>query len=321
DPYIYDDRLSAAVIEFQKQNGLKPDGIVGSQTLEILNKTNKQKIGQIIANLERLRWVEENKPDKFVVVNIPSATLWAVDGGKVQFEMPVIVGRKKRPTNTFVAQITGVRFNPTWTVPPTIKKEDILPKLKEDPEYLSSKGMELVSGVGENALTIDPASVDWAAISEDDLKQFNMVQTPGSHNPLGQIRVLMPNRYNIYLHDTNERGYFSRASRAASSGCVRLKEPKKMADFIMRSGKSWNDAQMESLLGAGKMRDVFIKNPIPVYLLYYTVWINEKGELVYGNDLYGYDKKLIKMLSDIDGILIPVDNNGSIRAAMSGLNN
>ena len=321
EPYLYDDDLAEAVIEFQRKNSLKPDGLIGRQTLEILNKTRSTKMRQLIANLERLRWVEENKPDKFVVVNIPSATLWAVEGGDVQFEMPVIVGRKKRPTNMFITKIDGVRFNPTWTVPPTIKKEDILPKLRENPEYLSQKGMELVMGQGGDAMTIDPVSVDWSNISEDELKYFRMVQTPGRNNPLGRIRVLMPNQYNIYLHDTNQPHYFSRASRAASSGCVRMKEPEKMAEFIMKSRKGWGSEDMQKSLARGKMRDVFINDPIPVYLLYYTVWINEKDELVYGSDLYDHDKSLIKMLSDIDGILIPVDNRKSTKGAMSFVSN
>lgn len=312
DPLLYDDALAAEIIEFQRENSLKPDGIIGRQTLEILNIKREQKLHQLIANMERLRWVEEDKPDKFVVVNIPSATLWAIDDGRVEFEMPVIVGRKKRPTNMFITEIHGVRFNPTWTVPPTIKKEDILPKLQEDPEHLMQKGMELVLGRGEEAVTIDPTSVDWLNITEEELKAFRMVQMPGGNNPLGSVRVLMPNRYNIYLHDTNTPQDFIRAARALSSGCVRLKEPERMASFIMRERKGWDDYTMEEIFGEQEMKDLYVAQPIPVYLLYYTVWVNEEGDLVYGHDLYDYDNKLIKMLSNLDGFLIPVDNNENI---------
>lgn len=308
DPLLYDDQLAAAVIRFQQENGLKDDAIVGGQTLEILNRSRKEKILQLIANLERLRWVEEKKPEKFVVVNIPSATLWAVDHGKVEFEMPVIVGRKKRSTNIFRTEITGVRFNPDWTVPPTIKRDDILPKLREDPEYLTNKGMQLISGRGDEAVTLDPHAFDWQNVTEDELKDLRMVQIPGAHNPLGRVRILMPNGYNIYLHDTNERQYFSRANRAASSGCVRMKDPVKMANFILRVKNGWDEYSADTIIQTGKMRDVFIQKTVPVYLLYYTVWLNDAGEVVYGNDLYEFDRDLIKMLEDIDGFFIPMDN-------------
>ncbi len=308
EPYVYDDSLAAAVIKFQRENSLKDDGIVGGQTLNILNISKEQKIHQVIANLERLRWVDENKPDKFVVVNIPSATLWAVDNGKVEFEMPVIVGRQKRPTNMFITEIEGVRFNPNWTVPPTIKKDDILPKLRENPDYLSEKGMELIGMTEEGQMTLDPTVIDWSTITEADLKYLRFVQDAGDNNPLGRVRVLMPNRYNIYLHDTNEKNYFDKAGRAVSSGCVRMKDPERMAAFIMRNRSTWEDGDMEAMFAQGKTRDISIDTPIPVYMLYYTVWINQNGDLVYGNDLYGHDENLIKMLSELDGIFIPVNN-------------
>jgi murein L,D-transpeptidase YcbB/YkuD len=253
--------------------------------------------------------VDENKPDKFVVVNIPSATLWAVEGGKVAFEMPVIVGRTKRPTNMFITEIQGVRFNPNWTVPPTIKRDDILPKLQADPEYLTHKGMELIGLTDQGRVSLDPASIDWSTITAEDLQSLRFVQDAGNNNPLGRVRVLMPNAYNIYLHDTNEKYYFDRSQRAVSSGCVRMKDPELMAEFIMKNRSSWEDGDMEAMFAHGKTRDVSIDTPIPVYLLYYTVWVNQKGDLVYGNDLYNHDESLIKMLSELDGIFIPVNNN------------
>ena len=308
DPYLYDDRLAAALLQFQRDNGLKDDGIVGGQTLGILNQAREDKIEQIIANLERLRWVEDQKPDTFVIVNIPSAKLWAVKNGEVKFDMPVVVWRSSRPTNFFRTEITGVRLNPTWTVPPTIKREDIVPKLLEDPEYLTQRGMQLISGQGEEAMSVDPASVDWQMMTPEALKALRMVQIPGRNNPLGQYRVHMPNSYNIYLHDTNEQNNFIQASRAISSGCLRMKEPKLMTDFILEQRSDWNEEKHDAIIATGATRDLYIQNPIPVYLLYYTVWINEKNEIVYGNDLYKFDRDLIKMLKDIDGIFIPVDN-------------
>ncbi|MAF97529.1 MAG: murein L,D-transpeptidase [Micavibrio sp.] len=312
DALFYDAELARAVTRFQRESGVKPDAIIGRQTLELLNVTRDDKIKQLIANLERLRWVDDYKPNKFIVVNIPSATLWAVDKGQVSFEMPVIVGKSKRPTNMFITEIHGVRFNPNWTVPKTIKEKDILPELIKNPAYLTDKDMELIMGQGADAVSIDPTSIDWSSMSKSDLKYFNMVQSPGSNNPLGRYRVLMPNPYNIYLHDTNSPEYFEKASRALSSGCIRMKDPARVADFIMHSNEDWSEDVMQQTLNKGKMRDLYIQQTIPVYLLYYTVWMNESEEIVYGRDLYRHDQTLFNLLSELDGIFIPVDNNGNI---------
>lgn len=308
DEYLYDDKLAFEVIRFQRENDLMDDGIVGRQTLAILNKSRKDRVNQLIANLERLRWVEDEKPQDFVVVNIPSATLWAVEDNRVAFEMPVIVGRSKRPTNIFRTEITGLRLNPDWTVPPTIKKEDIIPKLQEDPEYLLQKGMQLISGRGEEAMTLDPSIVDWNTITEEELRGLRMVQVPGDQNPLGRYRVHMPNSYNIYLHDTNERYLFDRASRAVSSGCIRMKDPERMAHFILKQRNNWSQDKHDRILASAAKTDLYIQNPIPVYILYYTAWLDSEGQVIYGQDLYDFDRNLIKMLRDIDGIFIPVDN-------------
>ena len=308
DALLYDDALAAAVMKFQRENDLKDDGVIGSNTLQALNRTRKDKIHQVIANLERLRWVEEKRPEKFVVVNIPSYTLWAIDDGKVEFEMPVVVGRPVRPTQSFIADIRGVRFNPDWTVPPTIKKNDILPKLQEDPEYLLNKGIELSRGHGSDRETLDSTAVDWENITWKELNAMSMVQVPGAHNPLGQIRILMPNEYNIYLHDTNHPEHFVNPERAESSGCIRLKEPKKMAQFVMKGNPGWEQGKLESMLALRGTRDVLIEQDIPVYVLYYTAWSDEQGRIVYGNDIYKQDSKLIEALAKLDGFRIPGHN-------------
>ncbi len=313
DKYKYDDNLVAAVQEFQAKNGLKPDGLIGRQTLFALNQGKDQKIKQLIVNLERLRWTPSQKPDRFIVVNIPSYTLWAVEGGKVAFEMPVVVGRKKRETLSFVSHIHGVRFNPTWTVPKTIKKEDILPKLRKNPEYLAGKGMELYEGVGKSAVTLDPTVVDWENVTKEDLAGFRMVQKSGANNPLGRIRVLMPNAHNIYLHDTNEKSLFSRTNRAKSSGCVRMKDPHKVARFILKAKSGWNDEKTKSVLNRGRMADIYTNEKMPVYILYNTAWIGAEGQIVYSNDIYGHDKNLLQLLGKLDGIPNFRDNNGEVK--------
>lgn len=284
-----------------------------SQTYEHLRETlidlykspqeNKDKIEKIIVNMERMRWLDPKRPERFVVVNIPSTRLWAIENGKVVHDLPVIVGRPKRPTNIFTTQITGVRLNPSWTVPPTIKKEDIWPKLKEDPTYLSTKGMSLISYAQDNK-KVDPAEIDWNAISKNDLNKFGMVQIPGQHNPLGQVRVLMPNKYDIFIHGTNRVSDFSQDSALLSSGCIRMKNPEILADFIMKNDTDWREGRAKDIIDSGKSRDVITEHPIPIYLLYHTVWVDQQGVLVYGDDIYKQDPKILKSLERIDGFVV-----------------
>lgn len=305
DIFLYDDALAAAVENFQRESGLKDDGIVGETTLKLLNRSKSAKMLQIIATLERLRWVNEARPEKFALVNIPSATLWAIEQGKIVFEMPVIVGKPELSTQTFITLIRGVRFNPQWTVPTSIIQKEIWPKLRANPHYLADKGMELIRLNGGGGEVIDPAGIDWKTITARDLKRLEMRQIPGAHNPLGRIRILMPNRYDIYLHDTNQPQFFGKAQRAQSHGCIRMSEPMKMAAFVLSDEKGWDEARMQKLIDAGKTRDVAIATPIPVYILYYTVWVDDAGKVTYGNDIYDADPKLIELLNNIKGFYVP----------------
>lgn len=304
----YDDALAAAVIQFQTEHGVKADGIIGPQTVALMNITARDKRDQIIANLERLRWAHTDRPDKFVIVNIPAAKLWAIEEGKVAFDMPVIVGRPERATPSFQTEITGVRLNPTWTVPPTIKKKDILPKLQTDPMYLIDKGIELSAVIEGQRVTVDPLSIDWTTVKPEEMHMVRLVQIPGDHNPLGKIRVLMPNEFDIYLHDTNQKDYFNKADRAQSSGCMRMQDPQKMAEFILRSKAGWKTDRLESILAAGQLKDISIDMSIPVYVQYYTVWMNEKNAIVFGQDIYGKDKVLLNALAKLDGFDLQAHN-------------
>lgn len=297
----YDDALARRVMEFQSEHGFAPDGIIGPSTQKILNQSRTAKITQLVANLERQRWMDRTKPDKYVMVNIPSATLWAVEKGRTPLQMKVIVGKENRPTNSFKTTITGVRFNPTWTVPPTIKREDYLPKLVEDPEYLTKRGIE----IRYDGQTVDPATVDWSQVPWEEARNLTMVQQSGPTNPLGRIRILMPNNYNIYLHDTNDRTAFSRNARTLSSGCIRVEKPEELANFILAENENWSTAAMQAEFDKAKMRDIRAANPIPVYLVYNTIWEMDGGKLIYGYDLYSLDDQLMGAIGAINGFKPP----------------
>jgi L,D-transpeptidase YcbB len=296
---LYDDPLARMVMEFQQHHGLKDDGIIGPQTVQFFNQTYLERYRQVVANLERLRWLDPAKPTKYIVINIPAATLWAINNDKVVAEMPVIVGRAKRPTAQFKTEVVGVRFNPTWTVPLVIKVEDFLPELRKDPEFLNKKGIVLLQK-GDDGKTfepIDPTSVDWTELQDADMEHFRMVQGAGRSNALGKIRILMPNQYGIYLHDTNTPEYFRDDKRTISSGCVRLSDPQTIARFVMEGTPGWSEEKMVKYLAADdKTVDQIAKPSFPVILLYQTAWLKKDGSLVLAYDLYEEDIKLYNEL-------------------------
>lgn len=292
----YDDFLAAAVERFQAEHGLDPDGIIGPKTLALINRTPNEKLEQIVANMERLRWRYAQKPGKYIEVNIATQMLKAVEKGRVVHHMPVVVGSKIRQTEEFNVEADGVRFNPTWTVPMKLKMQDFLPKLRKDPNVLASLNMELYKGYGRNAVRLDPLEINWNRVGWREMGKIRMVQTPGDHNALGRIRVLMHNEFAIYLHDTNHPEVFERTDRTASSGCVRLSDPAIIAHFMLSENDDWSNERMEELLDDMKTKDISAEQPVPVYIYYQTIWFDEDGQLVFGPDVYGRDKKLANVM-------------------------
>lgn len=307
DGDLYDDKLARDVAKFQRASGLKADAILGRRTFAALNQGRKDRLIKLIANMERQRWMDRRMPERYIVVNVPAMTLWAIEGNRIALEMPVVVGREKRATNSFITNITGIRFNPSWNVPDTIKTEDYLPALQADPQALKKKGIELIHYTSDGYETIDPASIDWASMTPQTIKAVGMIQNPGDDNALGRIRVLMPNKYNIYLHDTNSPELFRKDFRALSSGCIRLAEPEKVANFILSPNRNWSDEKMAGYLEKTKTVEVRAEKTLPVFILYQTIWLDDGGEIVYGDDLYGNDLKLIKELKRIGQLDIPIN--------------
>lgn len=309
---FYDDKTASAMMNFQRDNGLEPDGVIGPRTLALLNRSHRDQMEQVIANLERLRWMDQNKPDRYILVNIPSQRLWAVEKGKVVHEMDVIVGKPERQTMAFKAEVQGIRFNPKWHVPQGIKVKDFLPKLRQDPNYLAHKGIEIYDG-GRN---VDGNDIDWSNMSGRDMSRLSMVQSQGSHNALGRIRVLMPNEFDIYLHDTNTPEYFEKTQRTLSSGCVRLSHPEDIARFVLSRNEGWTEEKMDATIERGATVEVASAEPFPVYLVYQTMWLDSDGRLVYGADVYKRDNRLIKALAQNNDYHIP--ESGRTRMAEAG---
>gem|GEM_PF-3894942 len=291
DPYTYDAILGQAVKNYQARHGLKPDGIVGTGTLRFLNMTLMDEREQIITNLDRLRQIDFRKrPLTRVDVDIARYWMEVYEDGNRIMAMPVVVGSPRRQTNVFKTTMVGVRINPGWTLPPTIKTEDYIPKLRENPEWVAEQGVKIYTDWTAEAEPVDPTLVDWSMLTDSQIKAMRMFKPAGVTNPLGSYRFLMPNRHDIYLHDTNQKDLFGVPMRARSSGCVRIPKPKELAEFLLRNDNGWTAEKINKVLKRGKTFDIRARREVPVYFDYKTAWIDEDGKLILGFDVYDFDK-------------------------------
>jgi murein L,D-transpeptidase YcbB/YkuD len=285
----YDATLAAGVRHFQARHGLAADGAVGPPTLAALNVPVAARIDQLRANLERARWVLYDPESEFLVVNIAGFELYLVRRGEVAYRTRVQVGRPYRQTPIFKAEMTYLVVNPTWTVPPTIFRNDILPQLRRDPAYLATRNIEVLDSTGA---VIDAATVDWSGRS----LPYRLVQRPGADNALGRIKFMFPNEHAIYLHDTPSRDLFERDSRAFSSGCIRVENPFELAELLL--GRPGSRERLDELVASGRMETVFLPKPMTVMLLYWTAEPDADGQVAFFPDLYERDAAVIAALAE-----------------------
>jgi len=292
DANLYDANLQAAMRRFQVRHGLDADGVVGAKTLEAINVTPAQRRQQVVLNMERWRWLAEDLGEKHVLVNIAGFELKVIDHNTTVLRKPVIVGRDYRRTPVFSDRIRYIVFNPTWTVPHKLAVKDKLPEIKKDPSYLQRLGFS-VFDQAQNP--VDPMQVDWSSITERGFP-YRLVQAPGPLNALGQVKFMFPNPYDVYLHDTPSRELFSKSDRAFSSGCVRVSEPMDLAELLLKDN-GISRAQIDDILAKGELNTVFLKNPIPVHIEYWTAWIDSKDQLNFRSDIYERDPPLAAALA------------------------
>jgi L,D-transpeptidase YcbB len=293
--------------------GLIPDGIVGSSTLDVLNVSAKDRLTQILINLERWRQMPHDLGERYVEVNIPDFSLKVVDQGKVVQTMRVIVGRKDRPTPTFIGRMTYLEFNPYWTVPPKIAKKDILPKIQNDPSFLIRKQIRVFENWNATAAELDPLSIDWNALSDEKFP-YRLRQEPAVSNALGQIKFMFPNKLNVYLHDTPSKELFLRRQRNFSSGCVRVENPFKLAAYLLNADDNWSPPKLRHILDdeSKKPKVILLKKPVPIYLLYWTTWVEDDDSVHFRNDIYGYDQTLFELLKKQPSIIRTCQNDSTV---------
>jgi murein L,D-transpeptidase YcbB/YkuD len=267
---IFDAELEMSVRKFQQSHGLKPDGIVNKTTLSEMNISVVDRIQQIIINMERCRWLANETQQAYIMVNIPQFKLYVFEKDSLVFDCKVVVGKETNRTAIFKGNMKYVVFSPYWNVPPNILKKEVLPAIRKNNNYLSINNME------------------W----------FNngVRQLPGPWNALGGVKFLFPNGYDIYLHDTPSKSLFNESTRTFSHGCIRISEPKRLAMYLLADQQQWTSESIDSAMSSRIEKFVPLKKPVPVYVVYFTAFVDSDGVLNFSKDVYGRDEKLKRMI-------------------------
>jgi murein L,D-transpeptidase YcbB/YkuD len=285
----YDDEVIAAVKKYQTEQYLGADGVAGAATLAALNVPVEARIDQVRVNMERARWLLYKLQGTFVIVDIAGYKVAMYRDGLPIWRSRVQVGKPVRSTPVFQAEITYITFNPTWTVPPTILKQDVIPKVQNDPGYLAANRIRVLDREGNE---LDPSSVDWS-----NPRGIHLRQDAGPDSSLGQVAIRFPNDYAIYLHDTPHRELFAKTVRATSSGCIRVENPLQLVELLFNDPVRWNSAGIQKQLANGRTENIPLPVKVPVLLAYWTVDLSNDGRVTFKPDIYDFDARVLQGLS------------------------
>jgi L,D-transpeptidase YcbB len=281
---VFTDTLEMAVKKFQHRHGYKEDGIISAQLIKDMNVPVTKRLMEILINMDRMRWMPQKPTGNLIVVNIPEFMLHVYDGKSKVFDMVVVVGRVGNNTMMFNGDLNQIVFSPYWNVPASIIKSEIMPAIARNPGYLARKNMEQIGS--------------------------NIRQKPGPGNALGKVKFIFPNSFNMYFHDTPSKSLFGQDKRAFSHGCIRLSEPQKMAEWLLRNDPNWNTDKIVSAMNQTTEKGVKLKEAIPVFIIYYTAWVDEDGQLNFRDDVYKHDNELMNKMftTTLNTKIIKVDN-------------
>lgn len=294
DPAQSDD-LDRAIRRFQARNGLDVDGRVGLRTLAALNVSARARIEQLRVNLERWRWLPRSFEPLYVTVNVADARLAVIDGEKPLLTSRVVVGDRRHPTPIFRALATQVTVNPPWNVPPSIARAEILPRLRRDPGYLRAENMILLNGPPDDPHGL---TVNWRALSPARFP-YRIQQLPGPGNALGAVKLELPNRFDVYLHDTPAKALFARSDRALSHGCIRVEAISPLAAIALGGNPEGVAELREAMSVAPETRHLTLRRPLPIYVLYWTAVANADGTVGFRDDIYRRDERLLAVLDQL----------------------
>ncbi len=290
---LYEGEVVEAVRKYQEENGLDPDGIIGPATLSHLNMSVIDRIYQVLANLERWRWLPRDRGDFYVQVDVPGFRVNIVKNGEVVFSTRVVVGKPTNQTAIFSDQIEHLVVNPFWNVPRSLASEQMLPMLRSDASYYINQNFETYSLASGQA--VDASTVNWSEISASNLP-YRFRQRPGSNNALGTVKFMFPNRHAIYLHDTPAKNLFERTVRAYSYGCVRVYQPMEFADALLSNDPRLDVQGVRAGIRSGENRTMVLTDKIPIHITYITAWA-EDGRINYRDDVYGHDRRVAAALN------------------------
>jgi murein L,D-transpeptidase YcbB/YkuD len=270
------DRTSLRALKrMQKRFGLKPDGIIGPRVLEALNVPIEQRIQQVLVNMERMRWLPDWSNESRIVVNIPEFKVHVYEKNEEVLNMSIVVGKAATRTVIFSGELKYIVLSPYWNVPASITRNEILPAMQRNSNYLRAHNMEITGY--RNGIPV-------------------IRQKPGAANALGNVKFLFPNKYSIYLHDTPAKTLFEKEQRAFSHGCIRLSRPVDLAAYLLKNDPQWTDRTIKKEMHRETERWVTLENPVPVYIVYLTTWVDSSGKLNFRNDIYGHDQSMVEQL-------------------------
>jgi murein L,D-transpeptidase YcbB/YkuD len=279
----FDTYVDAAVKRFQTRHGLPADGVTGKYTFAAMNVSAPVRLGQLETNLVRLRSMSGFLGDRYVMVNIPAAQIEAVEGNRVVSRHTAIVGKIDRQTPILNSKINEIIVNPYWNAPESIVIKDIIPKMRQDPTYLTANSIRLIAPDGTE---VDPASVDW---STEDAVKYRFRQDPGKINAMASVKINFPNPHAVYMHDTPQQSLFSKLMRFDSSGCVRVQNVRDLVTWLLRDTEGWNRQRFEDTIKSGENMPVALANPVPVYFTYVSAWSTGDAVVHFRDDIYARD--------------------------------
>jgi L,D-transpeptidase YcbB len=292
---LYDSIMEVGVKKIQVRHGMDPDGVIGQGTVHALNQSPENLIQAASVNLERLRWLPDNIKDlELILVNTANFQLDFIERRDTVLSSRVIVGKSYHSTPQFNAEMSYIVFSPTWTVPNSITRNEIIPAIKKNPNYLTRNNMKILTSSGTE---VSPSSIDWGKVNSRTFP-YIIRQEPGQNNSLGLVKFMFPNKYSVYIHDTPARSLFEREDRALSHGCIRIQKPFELAKLLLSFDPSWTDEEIRKAMHLSKEKIVMLDRKIPVVVLYLTYWADSKGDYFFRRDLYSRDTEIYNSLRE-----------------------
>ena len=280
---IYDSYVEAAIRRFQARHGLSVDGVVKDQTLKALNVPAQLRLAQLRTNLVRLRSMSGNLGARYVLCNIPAARIEAIEGNVAVSRHTAVVGKPDRPSPDVNSKIVEINFNPYWTVPVSIVRRDLIPKMQAEPDYLTSNRIRIFDMRGDE---LTPSQINWYS---QEAVNYRFKQDPGDFNSLGSIRINFPSKDGVYMHDTPLKNLFGEDMRFHSSGCVRVQNVRELVNWLLMETPGWSRQDIDQVIKSGERKDARVLRPVPLYWVYVTAWATPDGVTQFRDDIYGRD--------------------------------